>query len=56
MSKTTFIRPRVSEKAYGQSQVQNVYVFEVPTDANKQTITEAVTAQYDVTVPSDRRV
>lgn len=50
MSKITAIRPRVSEKAYGMSQTNNVYVFEVPTDANKQMIAAAVAAQYDVTV------
>jgi large subunit ribosomal protein L23 len=50
MEKTTLIRPRVSEKAYGLSQTRNVYVFEVPTDANKQLIAEAVAVQYGVTV------
>ena len=50
MSKITLIRPRVSEKAYGLSQKNNVYVFEVPSESNKQTIAAAVAAQYDVTV------
>lgn len=49
MSKTLFIRPRVSEKAYEQSQTKNTYVFQVPTDANRNQVSEAVTAQFDVT-------
>ncbi len=43
------ITPRATEKAYGQSQ-KNVYVFNVPLDANKQQIADAVSAQYDVKV------
>lgn len=43
------VTPRVSEKAYGQSQ-KNVYVFNVPLTANKQQISAAVASQYDVTV------
>ncbi len=43
------ITPRATEKAYGQSQ-KNVYVFNVPLDANKQQIAAAVSEQYDVTV------
>ncbi|HWV45694.1 MAG TPA: 50S ribosomal protein L23, partial [Nitrospira sp.] len=43
------ITPRATEKAYAQSQ-ENVYVFNVPMTANKQQITAAVEAQYDVTV------
>lgn len=50
MSKTMLLKPRVSEKAYGQSQTKNVYVFEVPVDAFKLEIVEAVKAQFDVTV------
>src|SRR5690242_1667030 len=45
------VTPRVSEKAYGQSQ-KNVYVFNVPLSANKQQITAAVEAQYGVNVVS----
>lgn len=43
------ITPRATEKAYGQSQ-KNVYVFNVPLDANKQQIAEAVSEQYGVEV------
>ena len=50
MSKTMLLKPRVSEKAYGQSQSKNVYVFEVPVDAGKLEIATAVTAQFDVHV------
>jgi large subunit ribosomal protein L23 len=50
MSKTLVLKPRLSEKTYGLSQLNNVYVFVVPNDATKLTIAEAVTAQFDVTV------
>ena len=43
------VTPRVSEKAYAQSQ-NNVYVFNVPLTANKQQIAEAVEAQFEVKV------
>jgi ribosomal protein L23 len=43
------IYPRKTEKAYGQS-LKDIYVFEVPTDANKQQIIESVQSQYKVTV------
>ena len=43
------VTPRVSEKAYAQSQ-DNTYVFDVPLAANKQQIAKAVAEQYDVTV------
>ena len=43
------VTPRVSEKAYAQSQ-DNTYVFDVPLDANKQQIIDAVQTQYEVTV------
>jgi ribosomal protein L23 len=49
MSKTLLIRPRISEKAYGQSQAKNTYVFEVPTDANRNQVAEAVTAVVTTT-------
>lgn len=50
MSKTMILRPRVSEKSYALSEARNVYVFEVPKDANKLTVAQAVAAQFDVTV------
>lgn len=48
-AKTLVLKPRVSEKAYGQS-ANNVYVFRVNKDANKNVIVEAVEAQFGVTV------
>jgi large subunit ribosomal protein L23 len=42
--------PRATEKAYGQSLATNTYVFNVPLDANKQQITAAVEAQFEVKV------
>ncbi len=50
MSKTMTLYPRISEKAYGQSQTLNTYAIVVPVDANKVTVAEAVTAQFGVTV------
>jgi large subunit ribosomal protein L23 len=41
--------PKTTEKAYGQSQ-KNIYVFDVPLDVNKQEITAAVEAQFNVKV------
>jgi large subunit ribosomal protein L23 len=42
--------PRATEKAYAQSLSNNVYVFNVPLTANKQEITAAVEAQFEVKV------
>lgn len=50
MSKTLVLKPRVSEKAYGLSQERRTYVFDVPTNVNKETIAQAVSAQFGVTV------
>lgn len=43
------IYPRKTEKAYGQS-LNNVYVFDAPTDANKQQIAAAIESQFNVNV------
>jgi large subunit ribosomal protein L23 len=50
--KDIVLRPRISEKAYGQSQRPKVrtYVFEVDKKLEKITIKRAVEAQFDVTV------
>jgi large subunit ribosomal protein L23 len=45
------VYPRATEKAYGQAK-NNVYVFDVPVSANKSQITEAIQAQFDVTIIS----
>jgi large subunit ribosomal protein L23 len=54
--KDIILKPRISEKAYAQSQRENIktYVFEVPTDVNKHTVARAISAQYEVTVTSVR--
>jgi large subunit ribosomal protein L23 len=48
--------PRVSEKAYGMSQRENIktYVFEVPESANKHTVARAISIQFEVTVTGVR--
>lgn len=50
MSKTLLLKPRVSEKAYGQSLTKNTYVFVVPNDANRTEVAAAVEAQFEVSV------
>lgn len=50
MDKSMTLKPRISEKAYNLSQTANVYVFEVPGNANKLTVASAVSAQFDVSV------
>ena len=47
------ITPRPTEKAYGESK-QNIYVFDVPLEANKNQISIAVSSQYDVEVKGIR--
>lgn len=44
------LKPRLSEKSYGQSQVLNTYVFDVPAEANRQTVANAISTQYEVEV------
>lgn len=44
------IKPRVSEKAYGLSQVHNTYVFEVPKDTNRISVKQAIETQFNVSV------
>ena len=50
MEKTMYLRPRLSEKTYALSQSRNVYVVDVPHDANRLTVAQAVAAQFGVTV------
>ncbi len=54
MSKATVLRPRMSEKTYGLSQANNVFVFDVPMTVNKVQVKEAVQAQFEVTVENVR--
>lgn len=49
MDKTMLLKPRMSEKAYAQSQ-GSVYVFVVPQDANKHSVASAIAAQFSVSV------
>ncbi len=44
---TLLISPRATEKAYRLVTGQNTYIFDVPMNANKQQIAEAVEAQFD---------
>ena len=50
MDKSMTLKPRVSEKSYALSQVMNVYVMQVPSDANRLTVANAVSAQFGVNV------
>jgi large subunit ribosomal protein L23 len=50
MSKTLLLKPRVSEKSYGQSLTKNTYVFVVPNDANRTEVANAVEVQFEVSV------
>ncbi len=50
MNASIGLKPRLSEKSYGLSQVRNTYVFDVPTNANKLSVAASVAAQYEVTV------
>lgn len=52
----TILKPRMSEKAYGVSQVRNTYVFDVEGDTNKHSVARAVAEQYSVTVTAVRVV
>lgn len=49
MSKAITLRPRLSEKTYGQSE-NRVYVMDVPRDVNKLVVAHAVEAQFEVKV------
>ena len=51
MHKTVVLLPRImSEKAYRVSQLHRTYVFDIPKGLNKQSVAQAVSAQFDVTV------
>lgn len=54
LDKTLPLKPRMSEKAYGLSLSQNTYVFDVPTSANKATVTTGVQDQFGVEVKDVR--
>ncbi len=50
IGKSLTLRPRVSEKSYELSEKHNVYIFEVSSTTNKQSVASAVATQFDVTV------
>ena len=50
MEKTILLRPRLSEKTFGLASNNTVYVFDVPGNANKQSVAAAVAAQFEVSV------
>jgi large subunit ribosomal protein L23 len=56
--KHLLLKPRISEKAYAQSQNEaaRTYAFEVPASANKLTVKQAVQSQFEVEVTSVRIV
>ena len=54
MENTIPLRPRLSEKAYAQSETTNTYAIQVPGDVNKLTVGKAVEVQFGVTVENVR--
>lgn len=52
MNKTILLKPHVSEKTYAQSELKNVFVFDVPSELNRTQVKSAVEAQFEVTVTS----
>lgn len=54
MTKMLALNPRLSEKAYGLSELRNTYIFDVDSSANKFDISRAVAAQYEVGVTNVR--
>lgn len=50
MSKSMILNPRMSEKTYALSESLNTYVFNVPKEANRFSVADAVTSQYGVKV------
>ncbi len=56
MSKSITLKPRMTEKTYAMSQLNNTYVFDVPKSANKLQVADAVASQFEVTVENVRIV
>lgn len=48
------LKPRVSEKAYGLSELRNTYIFDIPSGVNKFDVAKAVADQYNVSVTNVR--
>lgn len=53
-AKVITLKPRVSEKSYGLSELTNTYMFDIPTTANNLSVAGAIEAQYGVSVKSVR--
>lgn len=51
---TVSLKPRVSEKAYGQSQALNTYVFDIKAGVSRQQVAKAVEEQFKVSVTAVR--
>jgi len=51
-----YMKPRLSEKAFAQSQATNTFVIDVPTGLNKHEIARSVAKQFEVKVASVRLV
>lgn len=49
-----YIKPRLSEKAFAQSQATNTYVLDIPAGLNKHEVAVAVEKQFEVTVANVR--
>jgi hypothetical protein len=47
--KLNIVTPRATEKAYRLITTQNTYIFDVPLNANKDEIAQAVEAQFEGT-------
>ncbi len=54
LAKTYTLEPKMSEKSYALSQLENTFVFEVDTSMNKLQIKQAVEAQFSVSVKNVR--
>ena len=50
LTKMLALKPRISEKAYALSEKGNTYIFDVPANANKFDVAQAVIAQFEVSV------
>lgn len=50
MNQPITLRPRLSEKTHAQASALNVYVFDVPAGASKQSVGQAVGQQFGVGV------
>ncbi|MBW3569364.1 50S ribosomal protein L23 [Candidatus Parcubacteria bacterium] len=54
MPNTMPLKPRMSEKSYGMSHVENTFTFDVPITANKVEVKHAIEAQFSVRVDDVR--